>query len=135
MYSYWVLTAAFMQTELWFDGGLVGWSASAVAAVGALMQTLQPNAVAFQGPTKDEAVRWIGNENGHAAEPNWIASHNSMANGPGHANGSVVAPVRTNVSTSAPVALAVARFLVYCSDLRISRTDQAEVDTPFATVS
>jgi hypothetical protein len=58
-----------------------------------------------------------------------------MANGPGHANGSVVAPVRTNLSTSAPVALAVACFLVYCSDLRISHTDQAEVDTPFATVS
>jgi alpha-L-fucosidase len=37
------------HTELWFDGGLVGWSASAVAAVAALMKRLQPGAVAFQG--------------------------------------------------------------------------------------
>jgi len=32
----------------------------------------------------------IGNENGHAAAPNWIASEDSMANGPGHSNGTVV---------------------------------------------
>jgi alpha-L-fucosidase len=69
------------HTELWFDGGLVGWSASAVAKVTALMAGLQPGAVAFQGPTLTQAVRWIGNENGHAAAPNWIASETSMANG------------------------------------------------------
>ena len=91
------------HTELWFDGGLVGWSANATARVSALMASLQPHAVAFQGPstTLGQAVRWIGNENGHAAAPNWISSQDSMANGPGHPNGSVVAP--------------------------------AEVDTPFAT--
>ena len=46
------------HTELWFDGGLVGWSAAAIAKVGALMAKLQPNAVAFQGPTLTQAVRW-----------------------------------------------------------------------------
>ena len=45
------------HTELWFDGGLVGWSAPAVAKVSALMAKLQPNAVAFQGPTTSNAVR------------------------------------------------------------------------------
>ena len=52
------------HTELWFDGGLVGWSAPAVGKISRLMAQLQPNAVAFQGPTKTQAIRWIGNENG-----------------------------------------------------------------------
>ena len=50
----------------------------------------------MSGPTKLEAVRWVGNENGHAAEPNWIASDDAMANGPGHPNGSVVAPAEVD---------------------------------------
>eukprot|EP01043_Picozoa_sp_COSAG02_P100038 COSAG02_NODE_36135_length_458_cov_1.144847_1_plen_62_part_00 len=48
------------------------------------------------GPTKTEAVRWVANENGHAAEPNWIASHDAMANGNGHPDGSVVAPAEVD---------------------------------------
>ena len=43
-----------------------------------------------------QPVRWVGNENGHAAAPNFIASDSSMANGPGHLNGSVVAPAEVD---------------------------------------
>ena len=71
-----------------FDGGLVGWDNASVAEVRALMAALQPEAMAFQGPTRTNPVRWIGNENGHAAAPNYIASEDSMADGPGHLNGS-----------------------------------------------
>jgi alpha-L-fucosidase len=79
-----------------FDGGLGGWPKSAAIKISEMMQRLQPNAVAFQGPTVTNAVRWIGNENGHAAAPNFIASDNSMANGPGHINGSVVSPAEVD---------------------------------------
>eukprot|EP01052_Picozoa_sp_SAG31_P019219 SAG31_NODE_1392_length_8533_cov_3.382974_4_plen_166_part_00 len=84
-----------------FDGGLGGWSDKAVSKISALMARLQPQAVAFQGPTHAQPVRWVGNENGHAAAPNWIASNNSMANGHGSINGDVVAPaeVDTPVAT------------------------------------
>jgi len=78
------------HTELWFDGGMEGWSASATAKVSAMMAALQPNAMAFQGPTATAPIRWIGNENGHAAAPNFIASDSSMANGPGHLNGTLI---------------------------------------------
>ena len=74
----------------------MGWSDSAVNKVSQLMHKLQPNAVAFQGPTHTNAVRWIGNENGHAAAPNWIASRSSMANGRGDLNGTVVSPAEVD---------------------------------------
>eukprot|EP00658_Telonema_sp_P-2_P017176 TRINITY_DN16644_c0_g1_i5.p1 TRINITY_DN16644_c0_g1~~TRINITY_DN16644_c0_g1_i5.p1 ORF type:complete len:283 (-),score=61.68 TRINITY_DN16644_c0_g1_i5:801-1649(-) len=80
------------MSELWFDGGLVGWSQQATDHVTHLMGSLQPNAVAFQGPTATNGVRWIGNENGHAAEESWLAANDSMDNGQGRFDGPEVVP-------------------------------------------
>lgn len=53
----------------------------------------------------------IGNENGHAAAPNWIASEDSMANGPGHSNGTVIGKSTRNL----PLLVIYGSVLTECS--------------------
>ncbi len=57
--------------EVWFDGGIPSGFSSKLWA---LHQELQPNAVAFQGPTvgtKPNLIRWAGTEGGHVKYPFW----------------------------------------------------------------
>ena len=48
--------------EVWFDG-------STRTPVGDLLETYQPHAMVFQGPSA--TIRWVGNENGYAPYPCW----------------------------------------------------------------
>ena len=50
--------------ELWFDGGTA--DKQLIAPLAALLEELQPDAVRFQGPSKLQAVRWVGSESGVA---------------------------------------------------------------------
>ena len=82
--------------EIWFDGGLQGWDNTSQAKIAQMMANKQPQAVAFQGPTTTQAVRWIGNELGHAPEANYINAANSMDNGPGMFSGGIPAPAEAD---------------------------------------
>jgi len=50
--------------EVWFDG-------SNVVEVGDILRQHAPNAMVFQGP--HATIRWVGNEEGIAPDPNWNA--------------------------------------------------------------
>jgi hypothetical protein len=50
---------------VWFDGGYPNGTAEPIAA---LLQQLQPNAVAFGGPGAN-AIRWVGTESGFPLYP------------------------------------------------------------------
>lgn len=68
--------------EIWFDGGVLG-KKQGGADVLSLVQKLQPNAVAFQGPYgHPNLVRWVGNEEGVAPYPCW-ATCDSTTNADG----------------------------------------------------
>jgi len=55
--------------EIWFDGG---YTASLKQPITALLDQLQPQAVAFNGyGVSQNPVRWIGTEMGVAPDPNW----------------------------------------------------------------
>lgn len=57
--------------EIWFDGGILSPKRGG-ADVLSLVQKLQPDAVAFQGPYgHPNLVRWVGNEEGVAPYPCW----------------------------------------------------------------
>jgi alpha-L-fucosidase len=76
--------------ELWFDGEVMPDKEGGIASdVAQLIRTYQPDAVLLQGPfgTKN-LIRWIGNENGRAPDPNW-----STVNG---ATGYEVKEIRKN---------------------------------------
>ncbi len=49
-------------SEIWFDG-------SSVVEVGDLIQRYAPRAIIFQSPYA--TIRWVGNEDGVAPDPNW----------------------------------------------------------------
>ena len=54
--------------EIWFDGGVNGIEPEVLQ----LIHTRQPQAVLFQGPASvKNIIRWIGNEDGIAAYPQW----------------------------------------------------------------
>ena len=57
--------------EIWFDGGVLSKDQGG-ADVLSLVQKLQPNAIAFQGPYgHPNLIRWVGNEEGVAPYPCW----------------------------------------------------------------
>jgi alpha-L-fucosidase len=57
--------------EIWFDGGVLT-KQEGGSDVLALVQKLQPQAIAFQGPFgHPNLVRWVGNERGTAPYPCW----------------------------------------------------------------
>ena len=82
--------------EVWFDGGIpAGFSNK----LWALHEELQPNAVAFQGPTvgtKPNLIRWAGTEGGHVKYPFWSQDHATAPASPdagqGSPNGTWFAP-------------------------------------------
>ena len=83
--------------EVWFDGGIPNGFANKLWA---LHQELQPDAVAFQGPTVGKSpnlIRWAGTEGGHVKYPFWSADTakkplGSPDAGAGSPNGTFFAP-------------------------------------------
>lgn len=68
--------------EIWFDGGVLS-KEQGGADVLSLVQELQPQAIAFQGPYgHPNLVRWVGNEEGVAPYPCW-ATADSTTNADG----------------------------------------------------
>lgn len=68
--------------EIWFDGGVLDQKRGG-ANVLELVQQLQPNAIAFQGPYGHKnLIRWVGNEEGVAPYPCW-ATTDSTTNADG----------------------------------------------------
>lgn len=68
--------------EIWFDGGVLARERGG-ADVLSLVERLQPQAVAFQGPFgHPNLVRWVGNEEGLAPDPCWAtAGETTQADG------------------------------------------------------
>ncbi len=68
--------------EVWFDGGVLSKDKGGFDAL-ALIEKLQPNAIAFQGPYgHPNLIRWVGNEEGVAPYPCW-ATADSTTNSDG----------------------------------------------------
>ena len=68
--------------EIWFDGGVLSIDQGG-ADILSLVQKLQPNAIAFQGPYgHPNLIRWVGNEEGTAPYPCW-ATADSTTNADG----------------------------------------------------
>jgi len=68
--------------EIWFDGGVLDKERGG-ANVLELVQELQPNAIAFQGPYGHKnLIRWVGNEEGVSPYPCW-ATTDSTTNADG----------------------------------------------------
>lgn len=68
--------------EVWFDGGLLAMDKGG-ADVLSLVNKLQPNSIAFQGPYGyPNLIRWVGNEEGVAPYPCW-ATTDSTTNADG----------------------------------------------------
>merc|ERR1712226_320375 len=65
--------------EVWFDGGFPEGTADPIAS---LLDELQPQAAAFQGPGKN-GVRWAGTESGHVGYPFWNTAKTSLDAGTG----------------------------------------------------
>ncbi len=60
--------------EIWFDGGVLSREEGG-ADVLSLVQKLQPDAIAFQGPFgHPNLIRWVGNEEGTAPYPCWATA-------------------------------------------------------------
>jgi alpha-L-fucosidase len=71
--------------EIWFDGGVLAREKGG-ANVLELVQKLQPNAIAFQGPYgHPNLIRWVGNEEGAAPYPCWATADSTT-----NADGTVV---------------------------------------------
>lgn len=68
--------------EIWFDGGVLS-KEQGGADILSLVQKLQPQAIAFQGPYgHPNLIRWVGNEEGAAPYPCW-ATADSTTNSDG----------------------------------------------------
>ncbi|WP_259067009.1 alpha-L-fucosidase [Mucilaginibacter sp. X4EP1] len=62
--------------EIWFDGGVNGIEPEVLK----LIHTLQSKAILFQGPVSvKNIIRWIGNEDGIAAYPQWSRANTITA--------------------------------------------------------
>jgi alpha-L-fucosidase len=71
--------------EIWFDGGVLSREKGG-ADVLSLVEKLQPNAIAFQGPYgHPNLIRWVGNEQGVAPYPCWATADSTT-----NADGTVV---------------------------------------------
>lgn len=61
--------------EIWFDGGVLS-KENGGADILSLVEKLQPQAIAFQGPMgHPNLVRWVGNEEGTAPDPCWATAN------------------------------------------------------------
>ena len=93
--------------QVWFDGGIpAGFSNK----LWDLHQELQPNAVAFQGPTvgsQPNLIRWAGTEGGHVQYPFWsqttAKAPSSPSPGAGSPTGPWFAPGEADTCFQAPV--------------------------------
>lgn len=67
--------------EIWFDGGITTDKENGIATpVMQLLQAKQPQAILFQGPLSvKNIIRWIGNEDGIAAYPQWSRTNATTA--------------------------------------------------------
>ena len=67
--------------EIWFDGGLTSDGKFGLKKdVLKMINILQPQAILFQGPVEAKnIIRWIGNEDGIAAYPQWSRSDATTA--------------------------------------------------------
>jgi alpha-L-fucosidase len=67
--------------EIWFDGGITSSSKGGIEnEVTQLIDKYQKQAILFQGPdTNPNIIRWIGNEDGIAAYPQWARANTSTA--------------------------------------------------------
>ena len=88
--------------EIWFDGGVGGVIASDVQR---LLEKYQPDAVLFGGPANAKnLLRWIGNEDGRAVQPNWSTANvitssdgfEEMEDGTGTADGKIWCPAEAD---------------------------------------
>jgi len=78
--------------ELWFDGGLLSPSQGGPDLV-PLIQKYQPNAMAFNAPQGySQCVRWVGNEDGVAPDPNWSTCDPDNCGGGGSPDGTLFCP-------------------------------------------
>lgn len=60
--------------EIWFDGGVLS-QQNGGADILTLIQRLQPNSIAFQGPYGyPNLIRWVGNEEGNSPYPCWATA-------------------------------------------------------------
>lgn len=60
--------------EIWFDGGVLAME-NGGADVISILERLQPEAIAFQGPEGHKSLlRWVGNESGLAPYPCWATA-------------------------------------------------------------
>ena len=60
--------------EIWFDGGVLSRQKGG-ADILSLVQRLQPQAIAFQGPFgHPNLIRWVGNEEGASPDPCWATA-------------------------------------------------------------
>lgn len=61
--------------EIWFDGGVMTAEHGGPDVI-SLLKKYQPNAVCFQGPAEwPHKLRWVGNEDGLAADECWGTTH------------------------------------------------------------
>ncbi|MDR0845234.1 MAG: alpha-L-fucosidase [Tannerella sp.] len=71
--------------EIWFDGGVLS-KEQGGADILSLVEKLQPQAIAFQGPYgHPNLIRWVGNEEGVAPYPCWATADSTT-----NADGTVV---------------------------------------------
>ena len=85
--------------EIWFDGDcktVPGISQQ----IAQLQATLQPHAIAFQGCSSLNNIRWVGTESGKPGYPLWSTSQN-CAYGQGSPTGNVFCPAETDTVLAA----------------------------------
>ncbi|CAF1177970.1 unnamed protein product [Adineta steineri] len=79
--------------EIWFDGG---YTAEMKTPITALLDELQPQAIAFNGyGVSSNPARWIGNEMGVAPDPNWSTG---TTDGGGDPDSSVFCPAECDTT-------------------------------------
>jgi alpha-L-fucosidase len=85
-------------TYIWFDGGVLPPEKGGVD-VAPIQRRLQPHAVTFGGPPENPAglSRWVGNENGVTAYPNWSTVKHDNDEGAGDPQGRVWEPGECDV--------------------------------------
>lgn len=65
--------------EIWFDGGVLAKERGG-ADILSLVEKLQPDAIAFQGPFgHPNLIRWVGNEEGTSPYPCWATANSTTS--------------------------------------------------------
>eukprot|EP01060_Flectonema_neradi_P003842 TRINITY_DN12502_c0_g1_i1.p1 TRINITY_DN12502_c0_g1~~TRINITY_DN12502_c0_g1_i1.p1 ORF type:complete len:537 (+),score=80.63 TRINITY_DN12502_c0_g1_i1:58-1668(+) len=86
--------------EVWFDGGMAPETSEPLLK---LLNELQPNTVAFQGPGKN-VVRWCGTESGHPQYPLWSTANSSGTSGQGSPDAPEFVPAEVDTCFQTPKA-------------------------------